>query len=153
MAHIQDIPEPTRSAVLALDIPTPAARPWVTGPPLGQRRVAIVTSAALHHRGEAPFLPGSAEFRALPAATPASDIRMSHVSINYDRAGFQRDINVVYPVDRLRELQAEGVIGNAADTHISVMGSTDPATMTATVEALLARFKRDRIDAVLFSPV
>ena len=51
---------------------------------------------------------------------------MSHVSINFDRAGFQRDLNVVYPVDRLRELVAEGVIGGMAETNFTVMGSTDP---------------------------
>ncbi len=153
MARTEDIPEPTQTAVLGLAIPSPDTHPWVAGPPLAKRRVAIVTSAALHHRDEAPFLPGSAEFRELPAAMPAADIRMSHVSINYDRSGFQRDINVAYPIDRLRELADDGTIGSVADSHFAVMGSTDPATMEETVSALVARFERDRIDAVLFSPV
>ena len=55
---------------------------------------------------------------------PAGDILTSHVSINFDRAGFQRDLNVIYPIDRLRELAAEGVIGGVAETHFTVMGST-----------------------------
>lgn len=153
MARIEDIPQPTRDAILELEIPTPATSPWVSGAPLSQRKVAIVTSAALHRRAEPPFPAGSGEFRELPVAASPSEFVMSHVSINYDRAGFQRDINVVYPVDRMRELAAEGVIGSVADTNFSVMGSTDPKLMNETVEALMARFARDRIDAVLFSPV
>ena len=153
MAHIQDIPQGTRDAIIALDIETPTNKPFAAGPPLSQRRVAIVSSAALHSKDETPFLYGSPEFRELKASLPAADIRMSHVSINYDRQGFQRDINVAYPIDRLNELADEGVIGAVSDTHYAVMGSTDPKTMSETVEALVARLARDRIDAVLFSPV
>ncbi|MEZ5854588.1 MAG: glycine/sarcosine/betaine reductase selenoprotein B family protein [Hyphomicrobiaceae bacterium] len=153
MAHIQDIPQGTRDAILALEIATPTPKPFVSGPPLSERRVAIVSSAALHAKDEPPFLFGSPEFRELKASLPVADIRMSHVSINYDRQGFQRDINVAYPIERLKELAAEGIVGAVSDTHYAVMGSTDPKTMSETVEALLARFRRDRIDAVLFSPV
>ncbi len=153
MAHIHDIPQGTRDAILALDIETPSSNPFVAGPPLNQRRVAIVSSAALHASNEPPFLHGTPEFRELKSSLPVADIRMSHVSINYDRQGFQRDVNIAYPIDRLNELAQEGIIGAVSDTHYAVMGSTDPKTMTETVEALLARFRRDRIDAVLFSPV
>lgn len=153
MARIEDIPAATREAVLALEIPTPTEHPFVAGAPLNERRVAIVSSAALHLRSELPFLPGSVEFRELPSATPAADIRMSHVSINYDRTGYQRDINVVYPIDRLGELADEGLIGSVAASHYAVMGSTDPKTMSTTVEALVSRLKADRVDAVLFLPV
>ena len=123
MARPEDIPQPTR------DAPCPSfdTQPFVVGPPLAQRRVAIVSSAALIRRGDKPFPFGSAECRFLPAAMPAGDILISHVSINFDRAGFQRDVNVVYPIDRLRELAAEGVIGGMAETNFTVMGSTDPA--------------------------
>lgn len=153
MARIEEIPQPTRDAILGLACSTPDTSPWVNAVPLAQRRVAIVTSAALHRREEPPFPAGSGEFRELPAAVPAVDFVMSHVSINYDRAGYQRDLNVIYPVDRMRELASEGVIAAAADTNFAVMGSTDPKLMSETVDALMARFERDRIDAVLFSPV
>jgi hypothetical protein len=42
---------------------------------------------------------------------------------------WQRDIKVIYPIDRLREFAAFGEIGGVADTHYTVMGSTDPAAM------------------------
>ncbi len=78
---------------------------------------------------------------------------MSHISINYDRAGFARDVNVVYPIDRLKELAAEGVIGSVADTHYSVMGSTDPATMAESADGITARLQQEGVDAVILAPV
>ncbi len=78
---------------------------------------------------------------------------MSHVSINFDRAGFQRDLNVVYPVDRVRELAAEGVIGGVAETNFTVMGSTDPAGMTEFAGQIAGQLRQERIDSVLLSPV
>lgn len=153
MAWLDDIPEPTRSAILALDVPVAASRPYVTGPRLAARRVAIVTSAALHRRGDAPFPVGSAEFRVLPASLPTRDIVMSHVSINFDRTAWSRDPNVAYPIDRLRELAADGVIGTVADTHYSVMGSTDPRAMVASADAMAQSMRGEGVDAVLLCPV
>jgi D-proline reductase (dithiol) PrdB len=153
MAHLDDIPEPTRSAVAGLECPAPASAPFVAGPPLRERRVAILTSAALVERGAPPFPFGSAEARFLPASLPAGDLLMSHVSINFDRHGFARDPNVVYPLDRLRELAARGVIGGVAETHYTVMGSTDPVTMAATADQITGQLKQERIDAVLLTPV
>ena len=153
MARLEDIPQPTRDNVMALECVTLDARPFVVGPPLAERRVAILSSAALFPRSDLPFMPGSAEFRELPVSLPAGDILMSHVSVNFDRTGWQRDINLVYPIDRLRELAAEGVIGSVGDMHFSVLGSTDPKLMEETADSISARMKRDRIDAVLLSPV
>ena len=153
MARLEDIPEPTRTAVANIPCPTFETTPFVAGPPLAERRVAIVSSAALIHRGDKPFPFGSGEFRAVPGAWPAEDILMSHVSINYDRAGFQRDLNVVYPIDRLRELAAEGVIGGVAETHYTVMGSTDPASMVESADGIAAALLADRCDAVVLCPV
>lgn len=153
MARIEDIAEGTRQAVLGLQIASFENQPFVGGPPLARRRVAVISSAALHPRGSAPFLPGTAEMRLLAADLPAGDIVMSHVSINYDRTGWQRDINTIYPLERLRELATAGVIGSVADTHYAVMGSTDPATMQATAAQIVGQLQQERSDAVLLSPV
>lgn len=153
MARIEDIPLGTREAVVGLACPEPANFPWVRPRPLAQSRIAILTSAALHRRSEMPFPAGTAEFRELPSSLPASEMLMSHISINFDRAGFQRDINVAYPIDRLKELAAQGVIGSVADTHYSVMGSTDPITMVQTADALAGRLKQENVDAILLCPV
>lgn len=153
MARIEDIPEPTRTAVLDLPIVAAAAPAFVAGPPLAQRRVAIVSSAALYRRGEAPFLPGSAEYRALPADLPPDDVLMSHVSIVFDRSGWQRDWNTAYPIDRLRELADAGVIGSVAATNYSVLGSTDPQAMAASADGMAAQMRAEGVDAAVLSPV
>ena len=153
MARLEDIPEPTRTAVANLPCPSFETTPFVSGPPLSQRRVAIVSSAALIHRGDKPFPFGSGEYRAVPASWDNAEILVSHVSINFDRAGFQRDLNVVYPIDRLRELAAGGVIGSVADTHYTVMGSTDPAAMVESADGIAAALHADHCNAVVLAPV
>jgi D-proline reductase (dithiol) PrdB len=136
-----------------LDCPSFDTSPFVVGSELSRRRVAIVSSAAIHARGTPPFPFGSAEVRTLPATLGANEIVMSHVSINFDRSGFQADLNTIYPIDRLRELAATGVVGSVADTHYSVMGSTDPRAMTITADQIVGQLQQERSDAVLLSPV
>ncbi|MGE0419209.1 MAG: glycine/sarcosine/betaine reductase selenoprotein B family protein [Acetobacteraceae bacterium] len=115
--------------------------------------MAIVSSAALIGRGDKPFPFGSGEYRAVPGNWPIQDILISHVSINFDRAGFQRDANVVYPIERLREMAAEGIIGSVADTHYTVMGSTDPAAMAESADGIAAALHADGCNAVVLAPV
>ena len=153
MARPEDIPQPTRDAVLNLPCPVFETTPFVSGPPLTRRRVAILSSAALIRRGDKPFPFGSGECRFIAASTPPGDLLISHVSINLDRNGWQRDINVVFPIDRLREMAANGEIGCVADTHYTVMGSTDPAAMEEAVDQIAGQLKQERIDAVLLTPV
>ncbi|PIP39124.1 MAG: hypothetical protein COX19_08875 [Desulfobacterales bacterium CG23_combo_of_CG06-09_8_20_14_all_51_8] len=78
---------------------------------------------------------------------------MSHVSTNFDRIGFQQDWNVVFPIDRLQELAAEGFIGSVADYHYSFMGATDPAEMEPSARNLALLLKGDQVDAALLVPV
>jgi D-proline reductase (dithiol) PrdB len=153
MARPEDIPQPTRDAVLNLACPAFGTTPFVGGPKLAKRRIAILTSAALISRGDKPFPFGSGECRFLLADLPAKDLLLSHVSINFDRTGWQRDINVVYPIDRLRELAADGEIGGVAQTHYTVMGSTDPAAMEQAVDQIEGQLRQERIDSVLLTPV
>ena len=153
MARLEDIPEPSRTAVSTVACKSYDTQPFVRGPKLSERRIAIVTSAALIARGEAPFRFGETGFRTVPADRPAADILMSHVSINFDRAGFQRDVNVAYPVDRLRELAAEGVIGGVGETNYTIMGSSDPDGMGDSADQIAGQLAQERIDSVLLVPV
>jgi D-proline reductase (dithiol) PrdB len=153
MARPEDIPQPTRDVVQNLPCPTFDTTPFVSGPPLKDRRIAILTSAALIIRGQKPFAFGSGETRFIPADIAPNDLLLSHVSINFDRAGWQRDINTVFPIDRLRDLAANGEIAGVADTHYTVMGSTDPAAMEDSVNQIAGQLKQERIDSVLLTPV
>ncbi|HTT78129.1 MAG TPA: glycine/sarcosine/betaine reductase selenoprotein B family protein, partial [Stellaceae bacterium] len=102
---------------------------------------------------EDPFRGRDPHYHALPATTAAADLLCSHISINFDRTGFQEDWNVVFPLDRLRELAAEGTIGSIADTHYSFMGATDPVQMEPYARELAGRLKQDSVDSVLLAPV
>ena len=96
---------------------------------------------------------GAADYRVIPGDTPAADLLMSHVSVNFDRSGFQEDINVVFPIDRLRDLKADGVIGSISDFHYSFMGAAPIRALEPRARALAALLKKDRVDAVLLTPV
>jgi D-proline reductase (dithiol) PrdB len=137
----------------ALECPDFETTPWATGPALSRRRVAIVSSAGLVVRGENPFRGRDPDYRAIPSHTKPEEMLVSHISINFDRTGFQEDWNVVFPLDRLNELAADGVIGSVAQTHYSFMGATDPVQMEPYARELAGRLKRDRVDAVILSPV
>ena len=135
------------------ELPDFGPTPFVAGPPLARRRVAIVTTSGLHARGDRPFDIGAADYRVIPGDTPAPELIMSHVSVNFDRSGFQEDHNVVFPIDRLRELAATGAIGSIADFHYSFMGAAPIRALEPKAKGLAALLKKDRVDAVLLTPV
>jgi D-proline reductase (dithiol) PrdB len=153
MVRLTALPPAQAKRYSELDCPSFETTPWVEGPPLAQRRVAIVASAGLVLRGQKPFRGGDGDFRVIPSTTRADDLLFSHISINLDRTGFQEDWNVVFPLDRLNALAAAGTIGSVADSHYSFMGATDPKLMADHARTVAGRLKQDRVDAVLLSPV
>jgi D-proline reductase (dithiol) PrdB len=88
-----------------------------------------------------------------PSTTQANNLLCSHISINFDRTGFQEDWNVVFPLDRLTELAAEGEIGSVAATHYSFMGATDPVQMVDGAREVAGKLKDEQVDAVLLTSV
>jgi D-proline reductase (dithiol) PrdB len=79
---------------------------------------------------------------------------MTHSSVNFDRTGFQQDTNVVFPIDRLREMETAGEIGSVARFHYSVMGAGWlPHEIEPTAKELAGLLKEDAVNAVLLSPV
>ena len=153
MARMEDLVPAEQDHMRALPLPKFASEPWVEGPPLSQRRVAIVTTAGLSLRGENLFARGAADYRVIPADAAPADILMSHISVNFDRTGFQDDVNVVFPIDRLKELADAGKIGSVAEFHYSFMGATDTAHLEASARELAGMLKEDGVNAVLLSPV
>lgn len=157
MVRLADLPGVEREHLLELGSRAPrfTDRPWVKGPPLECRRIALVTTAGLHRTADRPFsfVPGT-EYRVIPGDSPAEELVMSHVSVNFDRSGFHADLNVVFPIDRLAELAAEGVIGSVAQYHYSFMGAAWPPTrFEAPAHELVGLLKKDHVDAVLLTPV
>jgi D-proline reductase (dithiol) PrdB len=156
MVRLADLSEFDRDNMLKKvpALPRFEGRPWVQGPALGKRRVSIVSTAGLHKRGDRPFGSGAMDYRVIPGSAGANDLVMSHMSVNFDRSGFQQDWNVAFPLDRLRELAAEGVVGSVADYHYSFMGAVSPVThYESKARELAAHLRADQVDAVLLSPV
>ena len=153
MTRLTDLPSAQAKRLAELECPDFATTPWVTGPALSQRRAAIVSSAGLVVRGEEPFRGRDADYRVIPSTTQPEELLLSHISINFDRTGFQEDWNVVFPLDRLEELAAAGTIGSVAPTHYSFMGATDPVQMEPYAREVAGRLKQDAVDAVVLPPV
>jgi D-proline reductase (dithiol) PrdB len=152
---LTDLPEfdQRRHLERILALPDFGPTPFVPGPPLSERRVAIVTTSGIHERGARPFEVGSADYRVIPGDTPPGDLVMSHISVNFDRTGFQEDVNVVFPLERLRELHKDGVVGAISDFHYSFMGASPIQAFEPKARELAGLMKKDRVDAALLVPV
>src|SRR5918911_3093652 len=93
---------------------------------LAKATVAIVTAGGVHLREQEPFNTadelGDLSFRIIPPDVDASRLMVTHH--HYDHRDADQDINVVFPLDVLRDLEAEGFIGGIAKKHIGYMGYT-----------------------------
>ena len=133
--------------------------PWVTlSKPLLECRVALVTSAGLHLRDDKPFTRddpgGESTYRVIPSDCDPVEVVQSHFSIGFDHTGIYRDLNVTFPVDRLRELVERGQIGSLSADFYSFMGALrDPRkVIEVTGPEVARRLKADSVDVVLLTP-
>ena len=153
MVYFHQMPEAARNRLVNQDLPEYDDTPCVDGPPLSERRIAIVTTAGLHRRDDKSFTAAAAEYRIIPDDTDMNDLVMSHVSTNFDRTGFLQDLNLVFPIERLRELLADGVIGSIARFHYAFMGATPPTVLEAVAKDLAGILKSDNVDGVVLAGV
>lgn len=96
---------------------------------------------------------GDPTTRILPGAPDADALRITHDY--YDHSEADRDVNCVLPLDRLRDLAADGVIGEAAPRHVSFMGHLrgDPLRrFVRRLGAIAEVFESDDVDVVVASP-
>ena len=124
---------------------TPAVAP-------SERRVAIVSTAALIHRGDRPFGLGAADYRIIDREDPR-DLLMTHISANFDRTGFVQDHEVVFPSTGLAEAAEDGTIGSVARYHYTFMGATPPQKMRAAAEDVARALLDEGTNTVLLVPV
>lgn len=156
MARLADLTSTEREYLLGRlkDFQGFGSAAWVTGPLLAQRRIAIITTAGLHVLSDEPYSePTAADYHVIPADVSTSELVMSHYSTNFDRSGFQQDVNVVFPIERLKDLAAEGLIGSVANYHYSFMGATPARVLEPKARALAGLLKKDAVDGVLLTPV
>ncbi len=130
----------------------PAA--WITPKPLSESTIAIVSTAGLHRRSDTPFKPGAVDYRLLPGDVDFADVVVSHVSTNFDRSGFQRDPNIWFPLDRLREMAGDGEIGGVSNWHYTFMGAQpNHQALKDAGEEVGRLLSADEVDVALLVPV
>ncbi len=93
---------------------------------LARSTVAIVTAGGVHLKEQEPFNIaddlGDLTYRIIPEDVQTSQLQVTHH--HYDHSDADNDINVVFPIDVLRELQSEGLIKGVARKHVGYMGFT-----------------------------
>jgi len=133
--------------------------PWVpVTKPLTECKVAVVTTAGVHNIHHVPFdmvdREGDPNFRVIDVTRSISDLMITHDY--YDHSDADRDINIVFPIERLWELEKEGHIGEVAEKHFGFMGHIlgrhIPTLVNRTAPEVSRRLKEDRVDAVLLTP-
>ena len=127
--------------------------------PLSECRVALFSSAGFVVPGDEPFNDsvrgGDFTYRVIPADTELQKLEEHHRSDSFSHAGLEADRNMGLPLDRLHELEADGVIGSVSPRHISVMGSiTAPGRyLRKTLPEATEILTSDEVDVALMVPV
>ncbi len=144
-----------------------AYEPWESGEavpwsplqkPLNDCKLALVTTSGIHHTAQQPFdmqdSDGDPTLRAIDGETITNNYKITHDY--YDHSDAEKDLNVIFPLDRLRELQQEGVIGQLADSHYSFMGHIDGRHIATLIgqsaKQVVEKLKQDQVDVVLLTP-
>lgn len=154
MVRLSDLSAAEREHIMAKELPTFDDAPWVEGPPLAERRVAIITTAGLHRLDDEAFRFVDLSYRVIPGDVDSSTLTMTHSSVHFDRSGFREDVNTVFPLDRLHELADQGVVGSVAAHHYSLMGAGWPPEMIEpTCDELARLLAADHVSAVCLVPV
>lgn len=140
---------------LQSEIFVPVTPPPVWTPvhkPLSEAIVGLASAAGIHLKTDKRFnLAGDFTFRAIPGAAKASDLMVSHGG--YDNGDANKDINCMFPIDRMHELAEEGFIKGYAPVHYGFMGGGgDQEKFTNETGPEIARLmKEEGVDYVLLT--
>ena len=129
------------------------ATPWITPRPLAESKIALITTAALHRRDDLPFRFADSGYRIIPDDIDRNDLVQSHISVNFDRTHYQRDLNVVLPLDRMHELADAGEIGGVSPMHFSILGATEAFLLEPSAAEMAQRMRDLGVDTALLIPV
>ena len=121
-------------------------------------RIALITTGGVHLTSQAPFdmlnPSGDASYREIPVDAPNEQLRISHN--HYDHSDADRDVNIIFPLQRLLQLEQLGEIGSANRRHFSLMGHISgeliEVLVNETVPGIIAALEKDSVDAVLLTP-
>jgi len=126
--------------------------PWAPPrKPLSESTVALISSGGVHLHRDRPFnINGDATFRVIPKDARPADLAITHQA--YDRTDALRDINLVFPIERLRELEAEKVIGRLAGDHYGFGLNGSARRLIPAFKEVARRVSDSGVDLVLLVP-
>ena len=151
MTKISEMPVVGRDFISNLKLPNFEKMAWTKPSPANKRRVSIVSTAAISKRNDRPFSWLAKDHRVIHKTD--RDLVMTHVAVEFDRSAWQQDLNVIFPLDRLAEMEADHEIGSLANEHYSFMGAADPVTMEKSAREVAARMKDEGVDTVFLIPI
>jgi len=111
---------------------------------------SVLTTGGIYVEGQEPFdTDGDWSYREIPLDTPLDQLRVAHT--RYDTIGVAEDVDSVFAMHRLLELEAEGLVGEAQTPTYSFMGYIpDPSgLMEVTGPEVAGRLKEDGVDGVV----
>jgi D-proline reductase (dithiol) PrdB len=153
--RLDQLPEASRNSMLTHPAPVNDTAPYTPlTKPLAECDIAIVTTAGLHLRDDRPFAGGDQTYRVVPSSSRQGDVVQSHASIGFDRTWTQKDWNIVFPLDRLRELVARGELGGLGPNCYSFMGAQRDWTRfeNETGPEVAKRLVEEGVDVALLTP-
>lgn len=160
MAELSDLPLAHRLFLAGYRFRALNPVPFVTPRrPLAEARLALVTTAGLSLRDEEPFDPGArggdTSFRVISSETDVATLVENQRSESFDHSGLTADRNLGFPLERLREMAARGVIGALNHRHLSFMGAiTAPGRLVkVTAPAAADLLVADGVDVALLVPL
>ena len=123
---------------------------------LSDARVGLVSTCGLHLKSQEPFTitspQGDDSFRKIPLASQEDDYQLSHPG--YNTALVAQDVNVVFPITRLKELLKEKFISSLSPFAYTFMGyiPRPQKLMNETIPLIVEEFKNNQVDVVLLVP-
>ncbi len=131
-------------------------QPAALSMPLSEARLAFVSSSGVQLRGSLPFdvvhPVGDYSFRRVPSTAVPADLEIHQ--LKYPTDGARRDLNVIYPIERLQEFAADGTVGSLTDEFFSFIGyNMDPGLFASIVAEDIAAAVQDAgADILLAAP-
>ena len=114
--------------------------------------IALATAAGVHHKEDKRFnLAGDFTWRKITDQMKSSELMVSHGG--YDNGDVNKDINCMFPIDRIHELAKEGFIKACAPVHAGFMGGggNQEKFKHETGPAIAQMFKEEGVDAVVLT--
>lgn len=123
--------------------------------PLANSRLGMISTSGAYVQGQvAYYYQDDTSIRAIPRDTPLEKIRFSHITENY-LVEARHDPGTVFPLESLRVLQEEGVIGELADNYYSCMGGiySQKRVERELVPNLTNAIEQQELDLLLLVPL